>query len=178
MMKEELLFLLKKEAFFKKKVKLSSGRVSDYYIDVRKVSLTPRGIYLITHLFWPLLKKETVTAIGGPTLGADPIVSGLCMLAYKKRMEWKGFLIRKTPKKHGQQKLIEGKELNSKDKVVLVDDVATTGSSLVKAIEILRSYKVKIAKAIVVVDREEGAKDTLAQLGCPLFSLFVKNDFV
>lgn len=172
-----MLSLLRKEAFFKKEVRLSSGKISNYYIDVRKVSLSPKGIYLITHLFWRLLRDEAITAVGGPTLGADPIVTGLCMLAYKKKMDWKGFLIRKTPKKHGQQKLIEGKELIPRDRVVLVDDVATSGASLLKAIEILKNYKAKIVKAMVVVDREEGAKDNLAQLGCPLFSIFGKNDF-
>lgn len=176
MMKEELLALLKKEAFFKQKVKLSSGKSSNYYIDVRRVSLTPRGLYLISHLIRPLLGNPT--AIGGPTLGADPIVSGVCLLSHKSRKKLKGFLIRKNPKKHGRQKLIEGKPLTSKDRVVLVDDVATSGSSLLRAVEVLRKEKVKIIKAVVVVDREEGAREGLAKLGCPLISLFSKSDFI
>jgi len=81
--KKELLVLLKKKAFLKKKVKLSSGRISNFYIDVRKVSLSPKGVYLISQLIFNLLKSKKITAIGGPTLGADPIVSGVCYLAYK-----------------------------------------------------------------------------------------------
>lgn len=176
-MKKELLSLLKKEAFFKKKVTLSSGKKSNYYIDVRRVSLTSRGIYLISCLLWDLLKDSRVTAVGGPTLGADPLVGGLCTIASQHKKNWRGFLVRKAPKKHGRQKLIEGQELSSSDRVVLLDDVATSGSSLIKSIEILRPYKVKILKAVVVVDREEEARENLSALGCPLFSLFRKNDF-
>jgi orotate phosphoribosyltransferase len=110
-------------------------------------------------------------------LGADPLVGGLCTVAYQHKKNWRGFLIRKAPKKHGRQKLIEGQELSSSDRIVLLDDVATSGSSLVKAIEILKPYKVKVMKAVVVVDREEDAHQNLSALGCPLFSLFKKNEF-
>ena len=98
-MRKELLTLLKKEAFFKKKITLSSGKTSNYYIDVRRVSLTSRGIYLISCLLWDLLKHDRVTAVGGPTLGADPLVGGLCTVAYQHKKNWRGFLIRKAPKR-------------------------------------------------------------------------------
>lgn len=177
-MKKELLRLLKKEALFRKKVILSSGKLSNYYIDVRKVSLSPQGIYLISGLIFNLIKNEAIDAIGGPTLGADPIVSGVCFFAYKNKKKLQGFLIRKFPKKHGRQKLIEGPFLSPKDKVVVVDDVATSGSSLIKAIEVLRKEKIQVVKALCVVDREEGAKENLAKLGCPFISLFTKSDFL
>ncbi len=177
-MREQLLSLLKKEAFFKKKITLSSGKTSNYYLDVRKVSLTPAGVYLISQLIFDLIKDEGVSAIGGPTLGADPIVGGVCFLAHQKGVKLKGFLIRKSPKAHGQQQMIEGPGLLAQDKVVLIDDVATSGSSIVKAVEVLKAENIKIVKAIVVVDREEGAKETLQELGCPLVSLFKKSDFL
>jgi orotate phosphoribosyltransferase len=177
-MKKRLLSILKKEAFFRKRVKLSSGKISNYYIDVRRVSLSSQGIYLISHLIWHLIKNDNITAIGGPTLGADPIVGGVCMVAYKNKKKLKGFLVRKSPKKHGQQKMIEGKNLSGKDRVVLVDDVATSGSSLISAIETLKKQKVKVLKAIVVVDREEGAKENLSHFSCPLISIFNKSDFL
>ena len=176
--KKELLVLLKKKAFLKKKVKLSSGRISNFYIDVRKVSLSPKGVYLISHLIFNLLRGRKVTAIGGPTLGADPIVSGVCYLAYKHKKKLKGFLIRKLPKKHGRQKLIEGQVLVSGDKAVVVDDVATSGSSLIKAIEVLHKEKIKVAAVVSVVDREEGAREALAGYNCPFISLFTKSDFL
>lgn len=176
-MKKELLFLLKKEAFFRKRVKLSSGKLSNYYLDVRRVSLSPQGIYLISRLIFQLLKNSDIDAVGGPTLGADPIVSGVCLLAYKDKKKIKGFLIRKIPKKYGRQKLIEGQPLNSGEKVVLIDDVATSGASLIKAIDVLKKERIKVVKAIVVVDREEGAGKNLARLGCVFTSLYTKSDF-
>tara|TARA_B100000315_G_C14526273_1_gene563978 strand:- start:49 stop:600 length:552 start_codon:yes stop_codon:yes gene_type:complete len=176
--KKELLGALKKEAFLKKRVKLSSGKISNFYIDVRKVSLSPKGIYLISKLIFDIIKKENITAIGGPTLGADPIVGGVCLLAHKGKRKLKGFLIRKSPKKHGRQKMIEGQVLSSKDKVIIVDDVATSGSSLIKAIDVLKKEKVKIVKAAVVVDRQEGARENLAKYGCGLVSIFTKRDFL
>jgi len=139
--RKQLLILLKKEAFLKKRVTLSSGRISNFYIDVRKVSLSPKGVYLISHLIFTLLKAQKISAIGGPTLGADPIVGGICCLAYKNKKKLKGFLIRKSPKKHGRQKLIEGPALNPGERVVIIDDVATSGFSLIKSIEVLKKEK-------------------------------------
>jgi orotate phosphoribosyltransferase len=78
-MRKELLEILHRDAFIKKQVVLASGKVSNYYVDVRKVSLNSRGIYLISHLLWPLVKEANVTAVGGLTMGADPIVTGLCI---------------------------------------------------------------------------------------------------
>ncbi|MFH1519324.1 MAG: orotate phosphoribosyltransferase [Candidatus Omnitrophota bacterium] len=176
--RKELLSLLKERAFLRKRIKLSSGRISNFYIDVRKVSLSPKGLYLISHLIFGLLKDRKINAIGGPTLGADPIVSGVCLLAHKHNMRLKGFLIRKSPKKHGRQKSIEGQILIPGEKVVIVDDVATSGSSLIKAIKVLKKARIKIAAALVVVDREEGAKEALARYQCPLISLFTKSDFL
>ncbi len=176
--KKELLTLLKKEAYLKKRVKLSSGRVSNFYIDVRKVSLSPKGLYLISQLIFAFLKDKRINAIGGPTLGADPIVGGVCYLAYKNKKKLKGFLIRKSPKKHGRQKLIEGRVLTSGDRAIIIDDVATSGSSLIKAIEVLEKERIKVVAALTVVDREEGAKEALARRRCPLISLFTKSDFL
>ena len=176
-MKKKLLNLLKKEAFFKEKVKLSSGKMSTFYIDVRRVSLSSEGIYLISRLFWQAIKNENITAIGGPTLGADPIVAGVCFLAHQERKKLKGFLVRKASKKYGRKKAIEGVELTSQDSVVIVDDVATTGSSLMNAIKKVEKTGAKIKKVIVLVDREEGAKETLLKEGYHLFSFFTKKDF-
>jgi orotate phosphoribosyltransferase len=176
-MKKQLLDLLKNDAWYKGEVKLACGKISNFYIDVRRVSLSSQGIYLISNLVWDLIKNDDISAIGGPTLGADPIVSGVCLLAYLEKKTLKGFLIRKTPKEHGRQQLIEGKELKAGQRLVVIDDVATSGSSLVKSIEILRKEKAEIVKAVTIIDREEGAAENLAKLNCPLVSLFKKSDF-
>jgi len=170
--------LIKKEALFKKKIILSSGKTSNYYVDVRKVSLSPEGVYLISRLIFKEINDYSIQAIGGPTLGADPIVSGVCLLAYKDKRRLKGFLIRKSPKKYGRQKLVEGQLLLPGDRVVIVDDVATSGSSLIKAIDVLKKESIEVVCAIVVVDREEGAAKALALQGCPLISLFTKGDLL
>ncbi|MCF7878806.1 MAG: orotate phosphoribosyltransferase [Candidatus Omnitrophica bacterium] len=177
-MKKELLELLRQKAYQKKEVKLSSGKVSDFYIDVRKVSLSSKGIYLISQLFFQQIEKKKITAFGGPTLGADPIVGGVCFLAQKSNKDLQGFLIRKSPKKHGKQKLIEGPNLKNGSKVILCDDVATSGGSLLQAKKALDAEGVGIEEVMVVVDRNEGAREALARAGCNLFSLFTKADFL
>jgi orotate phosphoribosyltransferase len=177
-MREKLLKLLKEEAYQKKEVKLSSGKISDFYIDVRKVSLSSEGIYLISNLFFQYLEQKPIYAFGGPTLGADPIVAGLCLVAEQNDKKIAGFLIRKTPKKHGKQKLIEGPQIKIGSKVILCDDVATSGGSLLAAKKVLDDQGIQVKDVMVVVDRNEGAKEALAKAGCNLFSLFTKDDFL
>lgn len=175
-MRKELLDLIKRDAFFKQQIKLASGKMSDYYVDLRRVTLSPEGVYYISHLVWEIIKNDSIDAVGGPTLGADPIVSGVCYLAFENKKKIKGFLIRKEAKKHGRQNLVEGKELIAGERVVLFDDVATSGGSLIKGIEALRADKIEVVKTIVVLDRQEGARENLAKINCPLYSLFTKDD--
>jgi len=173
-MKEQLIDVIKKDAVFRQKVVLASGKESDYYVDLRRVTLSGEGIYLASHLIWDEIKEEKITAIGGMTLGADPIVAGVCMAAYTDNHDLKGFLIRKAPKKHGRQKLIEGKELDEQDRVVVVDDVATSGGSLVKSIQVLEEHNITVSRVMVIVDRKEGASERLADMGyelCPLLTI-------
>lgn len=176
--KQNLFALLKKDAFFKKQVVLSSGKISNYYLDVRRVSLSAQGSYWLAEMIWDIIQKDKPTAFGGPTLGADPIIGGLLCLSAQKGEKLKGFIVRQAPKKHGRQNLIEGKELTKSDRVILVDDVATSGGSLVRALEVLNKEKIKVLKAIVVVDRQEGGEETLKALGCPLIALFKAGDFL
>jgi orotate phosphoribosyltransferase len=176
-MKQELRELIKKDAFFKKRVKLASGKISDCYIDVRRVSFSSKGLYLISQILWQHIKIKGVTAIGGPTLGADPIVAGTCMMAYQDGVDLKGFIIRKTRKQYGRENLIEGKPLTNKDKIVLVDDVATSGGSLIKALDVLQGEGFKVAETCVVIDRQEGASEAFKDKICPFFPIFTKKDF-
>jgi orotate phosphoribosyltransferase len=174
----QLYEIIKRDAFFKKKVILASGKESNYYLDIRRVSLSSDGVYLIAHLIWDILKKNKISAFGGPTLGADSIVGAVCFLARQEGRSLKGFLVRKEPKKHGRQNLIEGKELTKKDRIVLVDDVATSGGSFVRSIEALKKDGFKVLKAVSVIDRQEGAIQALEKAGCPLVSLFTAMDFL
>ena len=175
-MKKELLDLIIRDAFVKKPVKLSSGKMSNFYIDVRRCSLAGRGLYLISHLIWEMIKDDNIEAIGGLTLGADPIVAGVCVAAAQNHKNIKGFLVRKTPKEHGERRLIEGPDIAAGSRVVIVDDVATSGSSVIKAVEAAGACGFTVLKAIVVMDREEGARENLSKLSCPLFSIFTRKD--
>ncbi|MCM8781100.1 MAG: orotate phosphoribosyltransferase, partial [Candidatus Omnitrophica bacterium] len=105
--KKRLLMLLKKEAFKKGRFVLSSGRISNYYLDGRIITLTPEGAYLTAEIILDLIKQMDVEAVGGPTLGADPIVGAVAALSYIKKNPIKTFIVRKAIKEHGMQRRIE-----------------------------------------------------------------------
>jgi len=174
--KQELLELIKKEAYFREKVTLSSGKQSDYYIDARLITLTPRGAYLCARQILDLVDDQDIDAIGGPTLGADPLVGALSLLSLQQGQPLNTFIIRKEEKEHGQGKQIEGPPLNEGSRVLLIDDVATTGKAFLHSLKVLQKLNVKVEKAICLVDREEGAKEAVAEKGCQLISIFKASD--
>ena len=176
--KKDLLKLLKKKALKRGRIVLSSGKVSNFYLDGRLVTLSAEGAYWIACLILELIKDKKITAIGGPTLGADSIIGAVLSLAAVENRKLDGFIIRKSRKKHGRQRLIEGPVLRRGGRVVLIDDVATTGGSLVEAKNVLQEKGVIVDCVIVVVDRQEGAARKLARAGCRLISLFKKKDIV
>ncbi|MBN3033098.1 MAG: orotate phosphoribosyltransferase [Candidatus Saganbacteria bacterium] len=155
-MKEELLKLLKEqEAFRFGKFTLSSGKQSDFYVDCRKVTLHPQGARLIAGLVLEKIKGLKADAVGGLTLGADPITSSVVVLGGLP-----GFIVRKKAKEHGTKQRIEGL-LQPGWRVVIVEDVATTGASALEAIEAAEAAGAEVVKVISVVDREEGAAEAL-----------------
>ena len=176
--KRRLLRLIKARALKLGRVVLSSGKVSDYYLDGRLITLTGQGAHLAAGIILELLKARNIAAVGGPTLGADPIVGAVISLAAIRGSKISGFIIRKAKKGHGMQRLIEGQLPPKGSRVALVDDVATTGGSLVEAKAILSKQGLKVDCAIVIVDREEGAKQNLTKAGCPLICLFKKKDIL
>ena len=175
--KEKLLNILKKEAFFREKITLSSGKQSDYYIDARRVTLSAEGAYLCAKIILDVVKNDSYEAIGGPTLGADPLVGAIAVLSHQAHKPTKTFIIRKAPKAHGKQQQIEGPLLSDGAKVILIDDVATTGKAFLESLEVLKKNNIKPLKAICIVDRNEGAKEALAKEGCPLISIFSIDQF-
>lgn len=175
-LKIKLLALLKKEALKKGKFVLSSGKTSNYYLDGRIITLTPEGAYLAASIILELIKDKDIQAIGGPTLGADPIVGAVAALSHLKKVSIKTFIVRKSAKEHGTQRQIEGPQLMPGSRVVLVDDVATTGKSLVEAKEALDKIGVRVKKAIVIVDRNEGARENLAKHSLDLEAIFKIED--
>lgn len=176
-LKAKLLVLLKKHAFKRGQFILSSGKSSDYYLDTRIVTLSSEGAYLVGSIILELIKDKGITAIGGPTIGADPIVGAVMALGHLRNLALKAFIVRKNAKDHGSKRQVEGPALNPGEKVLLVDDVATTGKALLEAKQALDKIGVKIEAALVIVDRLEGAASNLEKEGLKLDALFTIEDF-
>lgn len=176
-LKEKLLDLLNKEALKRGKFVLSSGKESSYYLDGRVITLTPEGAYLVASIILDMIKGEDLDAVGGPTLGADPIVGALAVLSHINNQPIKTFIVRKQAKEHGTQRQVEGPALKKGARVILVDDVVTSGKAIMEAKLALDKIGVIADKAIVIVDRSEGAVDNLAKVGLKLESIFKLADF-
>ena len=174
-MKKRLLEVLKEKALVIGERRLSSGRVSSYYVDGKLVTLDPEGIYLVSKIILDMLIPARINAIGGLTIGADPISSAVSLLSYLEKIPIKAFIVRTNRKEHGMGKYIEG-HLEKGWRVAIVDDVVTTGGSVLKAIEAVEEVGAVVEKIIAVVDRQEGAKEALRKKGYILESIFTKND--
>lgn len=140
---------------------LSSGGKSDFYVDMKKVTLDPEGAFLTATVVSNMIPDGT-DAVGGLTLGADPIVSVLTLLSYFLGRPLPAFIVRKEPKRHGALNLIEGK-LVPGSRVVIVEDVVTTGRSVLLAVDAVEKEGCEVVKIISLVDRQEGAKERLAR---------------
>jgi orotate phosphoribosyltransferase len=179
-LKRELLSLIFQKAFQysdRPVFTLASGRTSPYYIDCKKVTLDPYGAYLVGSLIFDRIKALKPQGIGGLTLGADPIAQAVSLVSHLRRQPVPAFIVRKEPKGHGTAGWIEG-GLPERSRVVVVDDVITTGGSTLKAIEKLKAHGCEILKVMAVVDRREGGTEAIAALGLPFEALFTINDLL
>lgn len=176
--RQRLFEILKKNAFFREKIILSSGKQSDYYLDARRVTLCAEGAYLCGKLILDLIKNERFDAVGGPTLGADPLVGALGVLSFQSGKPLNTFIVRKAPKAHGKQQQIEGPLIPDNGRVILIDDVATTGKAFLESIQVLSKMGIVVGKAVCLIDRDEGARQALAQHNCELVSLFKAEEFL
>ncbi len=176
--RKELSELLRREAFFRERIVLSSGKESDYYFDARRVTLSARGAYLCGRRILAMITAEEVDAVGGPTLGADPFLGALAVLSVQAGRPLDTFIIRKTAKAHGRRRQVEGPDLKPGMKVILLDDVATTGKAFLQALDVLEPLDVEVVSAVCLIDRQEGAAEALAARGCPLRALFTAREFL
>ncbi|KFD40805.1 orotate phosphoribosyltransferase [Peptococcaceae bacterium SCADC1_2_3] len=173
-----MLYELVKERSFKfGEFILSSGKKSNYYFDGKQVTLHPLGAYTLAKVIIENIKDENIQAIGGPTIGADPIVGSLAPVCYLEGLNLKLFIVRKTAKEHGGKRLIEGPKLLPSDRVAILDDVLTTGSSIIKAIEAVKDVGCPVVKIIVLVDRLEGGTEKIESMGLKVDSIFTMRDF-
>jgi len=156
---------------------LSSGITSNFYIDVRKTSLHPEGLRLISQMFWEILKQDNITAVGGLTLGADPLVAGVMLHAAAQGKSLEGFLVRRGAKDHGMRGQVEG-NLAGHKRIAILDDVITSGESAIVAAEAAESYKAEVVRVLTVVDRAQGASQIFQQKGFPYTSLFTIEELL
>ena len=178
-MKEELLQLLKKYAYKKGEFTLSSGRKTDHYINCKPVTLTGRGLTLSSVILLSAIEEDS-KAVGGLTLGADPLVSGIAVISALERATMDALIVRKEPKGHGTGAWIEGPDLPEGTKVTVIEDVITTGGSAIQAVKRLRDAGYKVDRVVSIVDRQEnGEADTAMKLEeLELVSLFSLEDIV
>jgi len=174
--KKRLKEILLQKSFLKGDFVLTSGARSKVFFDVKMTSLNPEGAWLAADLILDMLEGQKIDAVGGIAVGACPIVSAICVRSYERGMPIDAFYVRKEEKKHGTQKKIEGLELKKGARVVVVDDVATTGGSILEAVHAVKLLGCEIVKTLVVVDREQGGSEKLATEGYRLESLFKRSE--
>lgn len=160
-LRSELLKLVKEKALRKGEYTLSSGKQSNYYIDGKQITLDSRGIFLVAKVILAMLEETPADRIGGPAVGADPIAAAVSLLSSQTSCPLRAFIVRKEEKKHGTQKRIEGPPLEPGERVVVVEDVITSGQSVRDAISEIEKQKARVVKVICLVDREEGARELL-----------------
>ncbi|MEA2109987.1 MAG: orotate phosphoribosyltransferase [Pseudomonadota bacterium] len=177
--KARLLQLLAKLSYENRQVTLTSGKISSYYVDGKQTTLHGEGSFLTGSLTLDLIRSaETpIRAVGGLSMGADPIATAVSLLSWFSGPPVHAFYIRKEPKGHGKNLWIEGnKNLNEGDAVAIVEDVVTTGGSLLKAIERAQAYGLRVKQVITLLDRHEGGAEMLAEKGFKLQALFTIKD--
>ena len=177
-MKKQLMQLIFEKAFKYSEepvFKLVSGRMSNYYFNCKAVTLHPEGMYLIGNIIFDMIRESGAKGIGGLTLGADPIADAVAYTSYLKKEPVEAFVVRKTAKSHGTMQWIEG-NVKAGDKVVIVDDVITTGKSTIEAINRAEEAGLDIVKVIALIDRQEGGKENIEALGPTVAAVITREE--
>ena len=156
---------------------LASGKKSNLYIDCRKTTKNARGAYLIGNIIYDKISNLDVDAIGGLTMGADPVADAVAYTSVLKGKLINAFSVRKDAKKHGLKRVIEG-DVKNGDRVVIVDDVATTGQSTIEAIENARAGGLHVVKVIILVDRQEGGRENILKHDVDFEAILTKQDLL
>ena len=177
--KRRLARLLVEKSYREGDFLLASGRRSDYYFDCRVTALHAEGAWLIGTLFYDMLKDETIKGVGGMTMGADPLVSATTVVSSQKGQPLNGLLVRKESKGHGTNQFVEGlANFETGAPVVVLEDVVTTGGSLLKACQRIEASGLKIVAVCCILDREEGGREKLKEAGYELKALFTRRELL
>jgi orotate phosphoribosyltransferase len=173
--------IIRARSFGRGEVKLASGRMSDFYFNLKPTMLDAEGAALLAELTFEALRDENVDYVGGLEMGAVPIAGAIAQVSFLKGRPIQAFFVRKKPKEHGAKLTVEGlapgESLQGK-RVVVVEDVTTTGGSAVKAVEAVKDAGGEIAFVLTMVDREEGAAETFRDAGIAFRSLFRAAEFL
>ena len=161
-------------------IRLASGRISDFYFNLKPTMMDPEGAYLIGRLISAAIAPGEADMVGGLEMGAVPIAVAVAAVSYAEARPLPAFFVRKQVKEHGTQSLIEGLvkgETIKGKRVIIVEDVTTTGGSSLKAVEVVRAEGASVVRVITVVDRLEGAAETFAKAGIVFAPLLTVQDF-
>jgi orotate phosphoribosyltransferase len=161
---EELRRLIVDQAVFRGRVVLSSGREADHYIDLRRITLDGRAAPLAGQVMLDLTADLSFDAVGGLTMGADPLAAAMLHTAAAQGRQLDAFVVRKSEKTHGLQRRIEGPDVRDR-RVVAVEDTSTTGTSVLTAVEALQAENADVVAVAVLVDNSTGARERIEQTG-------------
>ena len=179
-MKQELIEIICRKSFKYSRqpiFKLVSGAMSSFYVNCKPTTLSPRGMFLAGHLIFESIKDLNLNGVGGLTFGADPIAVATAFTSEIKGCPINAFSIRKTKKDHGIVRWVEG-DIKPGDKVAIIDDVATTGGSTIKAIKRARSEGFDVVKAVILVDRQEGGLENIRDHVKNVSAIITRDDLI
>jgi orotate phosphoribosyltransferase len=174
--KQSLEKLVREKALKFGEFTLASGKKASYYLDGKQVTLDAVGARLVGEGILDLLSAEMPAAVGGMSIGADPITAAVVTMAGVRGIALKGFLVRKQAKEHGTGRYIEGPVVPG-EPVAIVEDVVTTGGSSLEAIQRAEAFGLKVRRVIAIIDRMEGGAEAFAAAGYPFASLLSIRDF-
>ena len=179
-MKQELIRILCEKSFKYSPepiFKLVSGKTSHFYVNCKPTTMSPRGMFLVGHLVFDAIKDLKPDGIGGLTFGADPMAMATAFVSELKATPMNAFSIRKTQKDHGIVRWIEG-DMTPGQRVVIIDDVVTTGGSTIQAIERARSEGLEVVKAVILVDRQEGGLENVRENVPDVTAIITRDDLM
>jgi orotate phosphoribosyltransferase len=173
--------IIRKRSFGRGEITLASGRKSDFYFNLKPTMLDPEGAALLAELTFEALRDDQVDYVGGLEMGAVPLAGAIAQLSWLKNHPIAAFFVRKKPKEHGARLSVEGLskgETLAGKRVVIVEDVTTTGGSAIKAVDAVRESGGEIVAVVTMVDREEGAAEAFSEAGVPFRSLYKAAEFL
>jgi orotate phosphoribosyltransferase len=169
--------LLEKSVVRGREFKLASGRTSDFYVDARVTTLDAEGAALCGQIFFQMLAECKIDAVGGYSIGADPIVAAIAVISFQEKRPLPAFIIRKEEKSHGTRKMIEG-NFRAGMRVALFDDVITSGGSIIKGARQVEAEGGTVEAVMAVLDRQEGGREAIEGHGYKFLSIFTKKDLL